>query len=299
MNVLNANAMPGLTSHRDVAVDSSFTDFLSLPPYPNNTNNNKNDDDPLPLPERFARLKRKLVAGHEAAITESWYRLLRRLREEADRIAAVGTDIVPTIDYLDMHDPERAAAFAEALKQRGVAVVRRVVPPNVAAAWKEETLEYVDQGPSPKPPKPPTRPPGQGRLYPAPTDDGPQMFDLYWSPGQVRARADSRMLEAQRFVMRAAWHDGGRDDALVSTDHPVAYADRFRVRRPGDTSMGKGPHVDGGSVERWEPDGYGRGGGTYRKIFEGRWEEHDPVRNVLPLSLVVCVPTCSVRRGRK
>ena len=39
-------------------------------------------DDPPPLPERFARIKQKLIAGHEAAIVDSWYRLLRRLREE-------------------------------------------------------------------------------------------------------------------------------------------------------------------------------------------------------------------------
>jgi hypothetical protein len=33
--------------------------------------------------------------------------------------------------------------------------------------------------------------------------------------------------------------------------------------------------VDNGSLERWEPDGYGRGG-TYNAIFKGDWESYDP-----------------------
>ncbi|RYO82292.1 hypothetical protein DL766_000669 [Monosporascus sp. MC13-8B] len=236
--------MPGLTTDSDVS-DAS-TKFSA------------SSSDPLPLPDRFARLKRKLVAGNEAAVADSFYRLLRQLRKEADRIAAVGSDIVPTIDFLDIHDPVCEAAFSKQLRRRGVAIIRGVVPPNVAEAWREETQEYIDQSPY------------HAKGFPP---EDPQMFDLYWSPGQVRARADSRMLEAQRFAMRA-W-GSRRDDALVSSNYPVVYADRFRIRKPGDTSMGIGPHIDGGSVERWEPDGYGRGG-TYRKIFEGRWEEHDP-----------------------
>ncbi len=32
--------------------------------------------------------------------------------------------------------------------------------------------------------------------------------------------------------------------------------------------------VDGGSLERWEPDGYGRGG-TYDAVFRGEWEAYD------------------------
>jgi hypothetical protein len=55
----------------------------------------------------------------------------------------------------------------------------------------------------------------------------------------------------------------------------LAYADRLRIRQPGDASFALGPHIDGGSVERWEPEGYGRGG-VYSEIFNGRWESYDP-----------------------
>ncbi|KAI0535669.1 hypothetical protein GGR58DRAFT_515193 [Xylaria digitata] len=213
--------------------------------------------EPIPLSSRFAKLKRNMIACREKDVAESFYRLLRALRKEADDIAARGPDVVPTIDYFDIHDGAKASAFRKALRRRGVAVIKRVVPTTVAHAWKEETLDYIADNP-------------QTRGYP-PHD--PQLFDLYWSPSQVRARADSRLLDAQRFAM-GTWH-ASDERALVSAEYPVAYADRLRVRLPDDTPLAGGAHVDNGSVERWEPDGYGASG-TYSPVFSGRWEDYDP-----------------------
>lgn len=70
------------------------------------------------------------------------------------------------------------------------------------------------------------------------------------------------------------WHSED-EDALISTSRPLAYADRVRIRQPGDAGFALGPHIDGGSVERWEPTGYGLGH-VYDKVFQGRWEEYDP-----------------------
>lgn len=50
------------------------------------------------------------------------------------------------------------------------------------------------------------------------------------------------------------------------------YADRLRVRHPGDSKFALGPHMDGGSVERWEDEAYRS---VYAKILEGKWEEYD------------------------
>ncbi|KAI8628906.1 DUF1479-domain-containing protein [Xylariaceae sp. FL1651] len=224
------------------------------------------ESEPIPLSARFAKLKRNMIACREKAVAESFYRLLRELRAECDHIASSGPDdIIPTIDYFDIHDGGKAAAFRKALRKRGVAVIRRVIPPTVTQAWREETLDYLADNP-------------HTRGYP-PHD--PQLFDLYWSPGQVRARADSRLLDAQRFAM-GTWH-ASDEDAPVSTAHPVSYADRLRIHAPGlgnnagsgSGSLAIGPHIDNGSVERWEPDGYGAGG-TYAPIFQGAWEAYDP-----------------------
>lgn len=74
--------------------------------------------------------------------------------------------------------------------------------------------------------------------------------------------------------MSFLWHTSS-PTAQISLANPVIYADRLRIRQPGDASFALGPHIDGGSVERWERDGYGRGG-VYDRIFDGQWEEHDP-----------------------
>ena len=63
--------------------------------------------------------------------------------------------------------------------------------------------------------------------------------------------------------------------AACSTRQPLTYCDRLRIRQPGDVGFALGPHVDGGSVERWEENGYGKGH-VYDAVFEGRWEDFDP-----------------------
>lgn len=72
----------------------------------------------------------------------------------------------------------------------------------------------------------------------------------------------------------STWHSND-SNALISCSHPTYYADRLRIRTPKDASFALGPHIDGGSVERWEDNGYGAGH-VYDKIFEGHWEQYDP-----------------------
>lgn len=72
----------------------------------------------------------------------------------------------------------------------------------------------------------------------------------------------------------ALWHLSDSSSA-VSLSQPLSYADRLRIRQPGDAKFALGPHIDGGSVERWEENGYGRGK-VYDSIFAGSWERYDP-----------------------
>lgn len=126
-----------------------------------------------------------------------------------------------------------------------------------ALGWKSEIQDYLIANP-------------QTKAFPK---DNPAVFELYWSPGQIKARANANVIETQKFLM-SFWHSSD-PDAAVWTDKPVSYADRLRIRQPGDAGFALGAHVDGGSVERWEMDGYGKGH-VYDKVFEGRWEEFDP-----------------------
>lgn len=75
--------------------------------------------------------------------------------------------------------------------------------------------------------------------------------------------------------MQSTWHKSN-PASLVSLSQPLSYADRLRIRQPGDAVFALGPHQDGGSLERWMPEGYGRGG-TYNAIFSGDWDtKYDP-----------------------
>lgn len=81
-------------------------------------------------------------------------------------------------------------------------------------------------------------------------------------------------MRVQQQLMSGPWHtsDPARPISLAS---PLSYADRLRIRQPGDATFALGPHIDGGSVERWEPEGYGRGG-VYDAVLAGAWEAFDP-----------------------
>ncbi|MCJ1475383.1 hypothetical protein MMC13_004045 [Lambiella insularis] len=210
---------------------------------------------PAQLPDRFAEIKRQLIQGNEDVVCASWQRLLERLAVENESIAQRGPSVIPQIDFAEIAEP--SGDFLEEIKKRGVAVVRGVVPEGEARGYKAEIEEYVKINPWTK-------------AFPS---HDPQVFELYWSPSQVRARAHPNLIAAQRFLMEL-WHSSNKD-ALLSTSQPLAYADRVRIRQPGDIGFALGPHIDGGSVERWEPEGYGLGN-VYAKIWQGEWEKHDP-----------------------
>jgi hypothetical protein len=79
----------------------------------------------------------------------------------------------------------------------------------------------------------------------------------------------------QRALLSSLWT--ASPAAPISLRNPLVYLDRLRIRQPGDTSFAVGPHMDGGSTERWEPEGYGAGGsGVYDDIFKGEWESYNP-----------------------
>lgn len=109
------------------------------------------------------------------------------------------------------------------------------------------------------------------------------MFELYWSRTQLLARGHPNMLATHRFLM-SHWHTL-HPHAPLSTQHPISYADRLRMRLPGDASFALGPHVDGGSVERWDPNGYGLGR-VYDSIWKGQWEAFDPWESSCRLPVV-------------
>ncbi|ORY68211.1 DUF1479 domain protein [Pseudomassariella vexata] len=208
-----------------------------------------------PLPERFLDLKKSLIGGNEARVIESWKQVLRQLKVENETIAKAGPSVVPSIDFKNLDNG--LVTLQSELKKRGVAVVRGIMPEKEARAYKDEIEEYVRQNPHTK-------------AFP---QNNPQVYELYWSAPQLKARAHPNLLKTQTALM-SLWHTSD-PKSEISISQALSYADRLRIRQPGDASFALGPHIDGGSVERWEKHGYGLGG-VYDKVFEGNWESYDP-----------------------
>lgn len=236
--------------------------------------------EPVPLPSRFALIKRNLIKGHEAELEASWGRLIKALRDEVDHVQDLGAHLIPSVEFTDIDNPAQSARFGRALRRYGVGVIRKVVPRADTDISVKETVEYLDSKSHIK----------------APQLD-PTCFDFFWTPAQVRSRAHPNVLAAQRFMM-GLW--GSKPEDRLVTLLPITYVDRIRMHGAGEkdsnglnalnaeppqsaddwinalqSSAGIVAQVDNGSLERWEPDGY-QHAGTYNKIFHGRWEEHDP-----------------------
>ncbi|KAJ4202251.1 hypothetical protein NW767_006210 [Fusarium falciforme] len=209
-----------------------------------------------PLPDRFRELKCELVRGREKEIVASWDRLLRQLKRENEIIAKKGPSVIPQVEFSDFE--KDVDVLKEEIRKRGAVVIKGVIPEAEARAYKDEIEEYVKKNPS-------------TRAFPA---HDPQVYELYWSAPQLKARAHPNFLRVQHHLMSFLWHSSSPDTPIF-LDQPFSYADRLRIRQPGDASFALGPHIDGGSVERWEKEGYGRGG-VYDRILEGKWEEYDP-----------------------
>lgn len=234
--------------------------------------------DPVPLPPRFTRIKRSLIAGHEAELEASWARLVHALRAEVEHIEGLGPHLIPSVEFADLDDRAQAARFGRDLRRYGVGVVRKVLPRGFADAAVRDTVRYLDHrsehgsrraspappasadharsgpaaGPGPDP-GPGTAGAGVGpakrsaRLH-APRQD-PTCYDCFWTPAQVRCRAYPNVLRAQRFMM-SLWDTGAAADRLA-TRLPIAYADRIRVEGggfdgAGAASPGAAPCNDGG-----------------------------------------------------
>jgi hypothetical protein len=95
---------------------------------------------------------------------------------------------------------------------------------------------------------------------------------MYNSIAQTQARTHEGLINTQKFLL-SLWHTSKPDQ--IRLDLPISYYDRLRIRQPGDTTFTLGPHIDGGSVERWEDPGFRS---VFGNILKGgnHWRQHDP-----------------------
>eukprot|EP00040_Diaphanoeca_grandis_P028603 m.165989 g.165989 ORF g.165989 m.165989 type:complete len:505 (-) comp31408_c2_seq1:66-1580(-) len=205
-------------------------------------------------PERFAEMKRQLKPS-SVTLNASWSSLLARLNVEIDQIKRLQHAVIPSVDFAEIEANQGVIPpkMVELIHKRGVVVVRNVVDDTLASSWKDGVRAYARDNPS-----------HQG--YPK---DNPQVLELYWSQPQVQARQHPNV-HATLLALNALWH--ASDEERVSFRHAYVYGERLRIRDPGDTSFALGPHIDGGSIERYEDEFYRK---LYANIYAGDWENHD------------------------
>jgi hypothetical protein len=209
------------------------------------------DDMNKPLEPRFAQLKKQIIRGHEQQVKDSWLRLLHALKRETSIIRSSGGTVIPQVNFNDIEN--LSSDLRNEIQTRGVMVVRGVLPESYALKLKTDVQIYIKQNPHTK-------------AFP---QDKPVVYELYWSPEQILARSDSRVLKTLTFA-NSFWH--ASPSTNISLKENIMYVDRLRIRQPGDAQFALGPHIDGGGIERWEDPEYRS---CYTSIFQGCWEEND------------------------
>jgi len=217
--------------------------------------------------DQIIELKRRLAPDRER-LRQAFADVKEHVNRTADTIhrdVAAGRPVVPEIDYRDIRDGAVPDAVRQAIRSAGCAVVRDVFPDDLASGWFEELGEYLEKN---RYDEREVEKRDLDTYFSGLEAAKPQIFNVYWSRPQVRARQDPRLAETRAFLDRLWQHEG-----VFNPDLQCTYADRARRRQPGDKSLGLSPHMDAGSVERWIDPGYQK---VYEHIFAGDWRRYEP-----------------------
>ncbi|KAF5355130.1 hypothetical protein D9756_005570 [Leucocoprinus leucothites] len=203
------------------------------------------------LPDRFATLKKEIFKDE---MVESWREVLSELEGTVAEIMEKGNTLVTRVSYEDIKSGQVSQAQIDHIKQVGTVIITGAVPQEEALGWKQQIRDYAAAN--------------FGRF----PEDNIQVFEIYNSVGQTLARTHPGLINTHKFML-SLWHTSSPDQ--VRLDTPISYYDRLRIRQPGDAKFTLGPHIDGGSVERWEDPGFRT---VFSNILKGgnHWRHHDP-----------------------
>ncbi|PPQ71598.1 hypothetical protein CVT24_006458 [Panaeolus cyanescens] len=238
-----ATVAPHVSSRKAKAEGSIAAIFTSL-----------TDENHVALPDRFAELKRDLW---NEGLVQSWKEVLGELESEVEHIAARGAEIIPKVSYRDIKSG-LSKADIDTIKRVGTVIVQGGVPQEEALAWKQSIVDYAANNKD---------------LVKGFPSDNIQVYEIYNSVSQIKARTHPNIVDTQRFLL-SLWNTSD-PTSEISLQTPISYFDRLRIRLPGDAKFTLGPHIDGGSVERWEDVGLRS---VFGKILQGgsSWKSHNP-----------------------
>jgi Protein of unknown function (DUF1479) len=243
------------------------------------------------LPPRFGQLKREIIGQHGKAILESWKRLIPVVEAKVREANAKGPSIFPEVEFADIVNGKVDPDSIDRIKRAGVCIVRNAIPKEEAAELLSDVRDYIQTNPTTK-----GNLNSQSKLIIGFPADDPQIWELYWSQSQLRARSHPSTLQTTTWLNTAFFHT--RDPSVISLSRQLSYADRLRIRHPGDAKFALGPHVDGGGLERWEIPTYRK---VYHEILTGNWENFDSYdathRATANMEMYATAGGCSVFRS--
>jgi len=180
-----------------------------------------------------------------------------------------GKSVIPEISYEDIDTEIIDIETIDLVKKRGCVVIRNVFSKSMINEWNEDLSKYITEN-------------GyydqcQGKAhldqyFSSLQSSKPQVFGIYWSQPQIKARQDEAMAKTKAWLNNL-WVYEKNGNTVFDPNKECTYADRIRRREPGDNTFGLSPHSDAGSVERWIDKGYQK---VYRHIFSGNWNNYDP-----------------------
>ena len=196
-----------------------------------------------------------------------------QLREQVETVRADARsgNAVPELDFANIDTGTVGEAERARIRQRGCVVIRKVFDRGLINTWNDEIGEYIERNNYVERSKTKA---GIDKYFSALAAGKPQIFGLYWSKPQIRARQDANMAKAKRFL-NGLWDASSKLGEVFDPDRDLAYADRLRRREPGDQSFGLSPHMDGGSVERWCDESFRK---VYHEVFFGDPLAYNPFR---------------------
>ncbi|KAI7973673.1 hypothetical protein EIK77_004279 [Talaromyces pinophilus] len=159
------------------------------------------------LPPRFAALKREIISGNENAVLAGWNRLLERVSLE--KLRNVDTSLIPEVEFRDIaaNDGNIPKEVVKSLRKCGTIVIKGLIDEAQAVQWKEQIRDYVNKNP-------------QTKGFPA---NDIQVYEIYWSKAQLKARAHANMLMAQ-VALNRVW--SAKPEDAVDLEVPLTYSDR-------------------------------------------------------------------------
>ena len=199
--------------------------------------------------KRFIR-ETKYELLQRSDVTKAFVKSRDMMLREVEAIRAKHDSEVPVIPQVEYHKIAEGAVeepFRELVRRRGCVIVKGVFDRGQVSEWNHEIGEYIDRNDYLTAAN---KKKDLDKYFSGLENATPQIFSLYWSRPQVMARQAEAMATTKRFLNRL-YDISAPMGPEFNPENDFAYAERIRLRQPGDKTLGLSPLMDGVSYDRW------------------------------------------------